>query len=128
MLYSDNSPLPIKCMNNQRMHTYTGLTFVTFNMLHSNLRYMACKQANKHIRTYTHVRNAVSLVWDLLRLNPISKIPENAKIPSDPLAPWFMCITIGKNTLRLRDTLCSLIFMRKYYLPFLRAGSSCSTQ
>ena len=30
--------------------------------------------------------------------------------------------------LRLRDTVCSLILIRKYYLPFLRAGTSYSTQ
>ena len=27
--------------------------------------------------------------------------------------------------LRLRDIVCSLIFMKKYHLPFLHAGSSC---
>ena len=29
--------------------------------------------------------------------------------------------------LRLRDIVCSLMFMKKYHLPFLRAGSSCKT-
>ena len=27
--------------------------------------------------------------------------------------------------LRLWDIVCSLMFMKKYHLPFLRAGSSC---
>ena len=34
------------------------------------------KHANNHVYMYTHLRNAVPLVWGALRLAPISEIYE----------------------------------------------------
>ena len=41
-----------------------------FQCAHLKFIVYGCKQANKHI--YTHIHNAVSLVWGLFRLTPIN--------------------------------------------------------
>ena len=92
MLHSSNSPSGFTHRNSECMSSI--FVILKFKCAHLKFTVYGHKQASKLASIYTHVCNAVTLLWGSLRLTPIRKSNYKVKCMTSLASPSFPLLAV----------------------------------